>query len=72
MNENFFQYYIRLIVTNWWDIFLINVLVILSIFISFKGYQIYLLDVKKYLFYFDDQQIYKNKCMDPWTDLTTY
>ena len=27
--------------------------------------------MKEYLFYFDDQQIYRNECADPWTDLTT-
>jgi hypothetical protein len=37
------------------ELFLINVLIISSIFFSFKGYRIYLHDVKEYLFYFDDQ-----------------
>jgi hypothetical protein len=54
------------------ELFLINILIISLIFLSFKGYQIYLLDVKEYLFYFDDQQIYRNRCVDLWTDLTTY
>jgi hypothetical protein len=43
----------------------INFLIISSIFLSFKGYRIYLLGVKEYLFYFDDQQIYRNGCVDP-------
>jgi hypothetical protein len=47
------------------ELFLINAFVISSISLSFKGYRIYLLDVKEYLFYFDDQQIYKNGCVDP-------
>ena len=73
MNENCFQYYIPLMVRNWLEsFFLINVLVISSFSLSFKGYQIYLRDVKEYLFYFDDQKNYKNKCMDHWTDLTIY
>jgi hypothetical protein len=73
MNENWFQYYIPLMVRNWLEsFFLINVLVISSFSLSFKGYQIYLRDVKEYLFYFDDQKNYKNKCMDHWTDLTIY
>jgi len=51
---------------------LINLLVISLISLSFKGWWIYLFDVKKYLFYFDDQQIYRNGCVNPWTNLTTY
>jgi hypothetical protein len=47
------------------ELFLINVLVISLLSLNFKGYQIYLLDMKKYLFYFDDQQIYRNECADP-------
>jgi len=42
----------------------INFLIISSIFLGFKGYQIYLLGVKEYLFYFDDQHIYRNGYMD--------
>jgi hypothetical protein len=47
------------------ELLLINVLVISSISFSFKGYRIYLLDMEEYLFYFDDQQIYRNGCVDP-------
>jgi len=54
------------------ELCLINLLIISLIFLSFNGYQIYLLDVKKYLFYFDDQYIYRNGCVDSWTELTTY
>jgi len=54
------------------ELFLINVIVISLISLSFKGYQIYLFNVKEYLFYFDNQHIYRNGCMNPWTDLTTY
>jgi hypothetical protein len=54
------------------ELFLINVLVISSISLSFKKYQIYLLYMKEYLFYFDDQQIYRNECVNSWIDLTTY
>jgi hypothetical protein len=54
------------------ELFPINVLVISSISLSFKKYQIYLLYMKEYLFYFDDQQIYRNECVNSWTDLTTY
>jgi hypothetical protein len=28
--------------------------------------------MEEYLFYFDDQQIYRIGCVDPWIDLTTY
>jgi hypothetical protein len=54
------------------ELFLINVLVILLISLSFKGYRICLFDMKEYLFYFDDQQIYRNGCLDSWTNLMTY
>jgi hypothetical protein len=47
------------------ELCLINLFIISSIFLSFKGYQIYLLDVKEYLFYFDDQQVYINEYVDP-------
>jgi hypothetical protein len=47
------------------ELLLINVLVISSISFSFKGYRIYLLDMEEYLFYFDDQQIYRIGCVDP-------
>jgi hypothetical protein len=47
------------------ELFLINVLVISSISLSFKGCRIYLLDVEEYLFYFDDQQIYRIVCVGP-------
>ena len=50
----------------------IHLLIISLTFLIFKGYWIYLLDMKEYLFYFDDQQIYRNAYMDPWIDLTTY
>jgi hypothetical protein len=54
------------------ELFLINVLVISSISLSFKGYQIYLFEVKEYLFYCDEQHIYRNRCVDSWTYLTIY
>jgi len=53
------------------ELCLIHLLVISLISLSFKRYQIYLLDMKEYLFYFDDQQIYMNGWMNPWTELTT-
>jgi hypothetical protein len=46
------------------ELFLTNVLVISLISLGFKGYQIYLLQVKEYLFYFDEQHIYKNGCVE--------
>jgi hypothetical protein len=54
------------------ELCLINLLIISPISLSFKGYRIYLLNVKDYLFYFDDQHFYKNRCINPWTELMIY
>jgi len=43
------------------ELFLINLFIISSIFLSFKVYQIYLFYMKEYLFHFDNQQIYRNE-----------
>jgi len=54
------------------ELCLINLFIISSIFLSFKVYQIYLFYMKGYLFYFDDQQIYRNEYVKSWIELITY
>ena len=54
------------------ELCLINLFIISSIFLSFKVYQIYLFYMKEYLFYFDDQQIYRNEYVKSWIELITY
>jgi hypothetical protein len=51
---------------------LINLLIIFLIPLSFKIYQIYLINLQWYLFYFDFQYIFRNEYLEPWTELSTH